>query len=292
MSSAIMQTDIHGLKLKTRGKVRDVYDLGNELLIVATDRISTFDIVLPTPIPRKGEILTHMSRFWFDKTQKIIKNHMSDTKIENVIADKKTAEQLRDRSMIVKKTKPLPIEAIVRGYISGSGWIEYQKKGSVCGIELPASIEESAKLAQPIFTPSTKAGEGKHDENISFEKFEALVGSNLARRVRNLSMQIYEECAAFAISKGIIIADTKFEFGMLGNELILIDEILTPDSSRFWPLEGYSPGKPQPSFDKQYVRDWLIKSGWDKKPPAPELPPEVVAKTTQKYEEALKKLVS
>ncbi len=292
MATALIQTDIPGLTLKGRGKVRDIYDLGNELLIIATDRISTFDVVLPTPIPGKGEVLTRMSRFWFSRTGHLVQNQISSTKVEDVVRDAAWRERIGDRAMVVKKAKPLPVEAIVRGYISGSGWKEYREQGTICGIKLPTGLRESEKLPQTIFTPSTKAELGAHDENISFEKTVDLLGRKLAERVRDLSIQIYDESAAFARSCGIIIADTKFEFGLLDDELILIDEVLTPDSSRFWPVKGYAPGGAQPSFDKQYVRDWLIASGWDKKPPAPELPPEVVARTAEKYAEALRQLTA
>ncbi len=292
MSDTLLQTEIPGLKLKARGKVRDIYDLGDELLIVATDRISTFDVVLPTPIPRKGEVLTRMSRFWFEATRGIVANHLSATRIQDAVSDPAWADRLAARSMVVKKAKPLHVEAIVRGYLSGSGWKEYQRDGRVCGIALPSGLLESSKLPQTIFTPSTKAELGAHDENISFEQAVNLIGRDLAERVRDLSIRIYDQCAAYARERGIIIADTKFEFGLRDGELILIDEVLTPDSSRFWPVDGYAPGGPQPSFDKQYVRDWLVASGWDKNPPAPELPPDVVAKTAEKYEEALRRLTS
>lgn len=290
--TTIIETSISGLKLKGRGKVRDIYDLGSELLIVATDRISTFDVVLPTPIPGKGEVLTKMSRFWFGRTEHLIPNHLSETSIADVVKDAAWVEKLGDRAMVVKKAKPLPVEAIVRGYISGSGWSEYKKSGTVCGIGLPRGLAESSRLPQAIFTPSTKAEIGKHDENISFEKAADIIGNDIARRVRDIAVRIYEESAAYALKRGIIIADTKFEFGLLDGELILIDEVLTPDSSRFWPANTYRPGGPQGSFDKQYVRDWLIAQGWDKKPPAPELPPDVVARTAEKYEEVLRVLVS
>jgi len=290
MVDALVQTDIPGLKLKGRGKVRDIYDLGDELLIIATDRISTFDVVLPTPIPRKGEVLTNMSRFWFERTRGIIPNQISERTLADVVSDKSWVDRIGDRAMVVRKAKPLPVEAIVRGYISGSGWKDYRKTQTICGIKLPGDMKESEKLPQTIFTPSTKAEIGEHDENISFEKTVDLIGRELAERVRDISIRIYEESVAYARGRGIIIADTKFEFGLLGEELILIDEVLTPDSSRFWPVEGYEPGHAQPSFDKQYVRDWLVDAGWDKKPPAPELPPEVVAKTAKKYSEALRRL--
>ncbi len=290
MADVLVETNIPGLTLKGRGKVRDIYDLGDELLIVATDRISTFDVVLPTPIPGKGEILTRMSRFWFERTKGIVRNHVSEKTLKDVVKDPQWVERIGDRAMIARKARPLPVEAIVRGYISGSGWKDYQKNQAICGINLPAGMKESQKLPETIFTPSTKAEIGEHDENISFEKAVALVGRDLAERVREISIRIYEESAAYARERGIIIADTKFEFGLIGDELTLIDEVLTPDSSRFWPVDGYEPGRAQPAFDKQYVRDWLIDSGWDKKPPAPELPPDVVAKTAEKYSEALRRL--
>lgn len=290
MTQALIETNIPGLKLLGRGKVRDIYDLGSELLIIATDRISTFDVVLPTPIPGKGEVLTRMSRFWFGRTKSIVLNQLSPTPVSDVVKDCAWRERLGERGMVVKKAKPLPIEAIVRGYLSGSGWNEYQNKGTVCGIALPGGLKESAKLPKTIFTPSTKAEIGLHDENIAFEKMAGLIGADLAARVRDLSIRIYDESAAYALERGIIIADTKFEFGMLDGELVLIDEVLTPDSSRFWPANGYKAGGAQPSFDKQFVRDWLISIGWNKKPPAPELPADVVAKTAQIYNDALRLL--
>jgi phosphoribosylaminoimidazole-succinocarboxamide synthase len=292
MANALVKTDIPGLKLKGRGKVRDIYDLGDELLIIATDRISTFDVVLPTPIPGKGEVLTKMSRFWFERTKAIVKNQVSEKTLKDVVKDPEWVKRIGDRATIAKKAKPLPVEAIVRGYISGSGWKDYLKNQSICGIKLPGGMKESEKLPETIFTPSTKAEIGEHDENISFEKAVDLVGRDLAEHVRDISIRIYEESTAYARERGIIIADTKFEFGLLNDELILIDEVLTPDSSRFWPVDGYEPGHAQPSFDKQYVRDWLIEKGWDKKPPAPELPPDVVKNTAEKYAEALKRLTA
>ncbi|MBN1282664.1 MAG: phosphoribosylaminoimidazolesuccinocarboxamide synthase [Proteobacteria bacterium] len=292
MTDVLAMTEIPGLKLKARGKVRDIYDLGDELLIVATDRISTFDVVLPTPIPRKGEILTRMSRFWFKRTEGIVPNQISARTVADVVKDREWLARLGERAMVVKKARPLPVEAIVRGYISGSGWSDYRKTGSICGVSLPAGMRESEKLPKTIFTPSTKAEIGLHDENISFERAAEMMGDDVAGRVRDISVRIYEESAAYARERGIIIADTKFEFGMQGDEIILIDEVLTPDSSRFWPVAGYAPGRAQPSFDKQYVRDWLVASGWDKTPPAPELPPDVVAKTAEKYSEALRLLTA
>ena len=292
MANTLVQTDIPGLTLKGRGKVRDIYDLGDELLIIATDRISTFDVVLPTPIPGKGEVLTKMSRFWFERTKSIVGNQVSEKTLADVVKDSEWVERIGDRATIAKKAKPLPVEAIVRGYISGSGWKDYQKTQAICGIKLPGGMKESEKLPETIFTPSTKAEIGEHDENINFDKTVDLIGKDLAERVRDTSIRIYEESAAYARERGIIIADTKFEFGLLGDELILIDEVLTPDSSRFWPVDGYEPGHAQPSFDKQYVRDWLLQKGWDKKPPAPELPDDVVKNTAEKYAEALKKLTA
>jgi len=287
MTDALIQTDIPGLKLKARGKVRDIYDLGDHLLFVATDRISTFDVVLPTPIPGKGEVLANMSRFWFDRTKQIVANHMSSVTVSDVVEDKAWVEKLGDRAMVVKKVETLPVEAIVRGYLSGSGWKEYGRSSSVCGIKLPTGLVESNKLPETIYTPSTKAEIGEHDENIPFEKTIDLLGSEMAEKVRNVSLRLYNECAEYALDRGIIIADTKFEFGLLGGELILIDEVLTPDSSRFWPAGSYKPGGAQPSYDKQYVRDWLMDTGWNKEPPAPELPDDVVQKTAEKYAEAL-----
>lgn len=292
MAIPIIETKIPGLVRLGRGKVRDIYDLGDELLIIATDRISAFDAVLPTPIPGKGEVLTRMSRFWFDRTKGIVPNHVSRTPVSDVVEDAAWIEKLGDRAMVVRKAKPLPIEAIVRGYLSGSGWEEYRRSSSVCGIPLPSDLKESSQLPEAIFTPSTKAAAGSHDENISFEMFADLIGPGLAVRVRDIAVRLYDESAAYARTRGIIIADTKFEFGLLGDELILIDEALTPDSSRFWPADGYAPGRAQPSFDKQFVRDWLVASGWDKRPPAPELPAEVVARTAEKYQEALRLLTA
>jgi phosphoribosylaminoimidazole-succinocarboxamide synthase len=272
------------------GKVRDIYDLGDELLIVTSDRISAFDVVLPTPIPGKGEVLTQMALFWFDRTKNLVGNHITGKKLSEVIKDEETASLLQSRSMIVKKAKPLPVEAIVRGYLSGSGLKEYQKNGTVCGIDLPPSLVDSSKLPETLFTPSTKAQIGLHDENISFAKLVDLIGQDLSEKVRDLSIRIYDESAAYARARGIIIADTKFEFGLLGDDLIIIDEVLTPDSSRFWPADTYEAGRTQPSFDKQFVRDWLLSSGWDKTPPAPELPNDIVQKTAQKYREAYRRL--
>ena len=288
MSAVILKTDFPGLKLRARGKVRDIYELGDELLIVATDRLSAFDVVLPTPIPDKGRVLTQLSLFWFEKLAGIVPNHViSAANFTGALAP--YANELKGRAMLVRRTEPVPIECVVRGYISGSGWKDYQKTGSVCGISLPAGLRESDRLPEPIFTPSTKATTG-HDENISFDQTVARIGRPLAEKLRDTSLAIYKSAAEFASARGIIIADTKFEFGLIGSELIWIDEALTPDSSRFWPGNQYMPGKPQPSFDKQYVRDYLEKIGWNKQPPAPALLPDVVAATTEKYREAYQRV--
>jgi len=288
MRAVISQTEFPGLKLLGRGKVRDIYDLGDKLLIVATDRLSAFDVVLPTPIPDKGRVLTQLSLFWFDKLQDVVPHHVLEAK--NFTGELAPyAEKLAGRGMLVRRTDPFPIECVVRGYIVGSGWKDYQKTGGICGIPLPAGLRESDKLPEPIFTPSTKATTG-HDENISFEEAAKRVGLPLAERLRDTSITLYKRAADYAAARGIIIADTKFEFGMLGSELIWIDEALTPDSSRFWPADQYAPGSAQPSFDKQYVRDYLERIGWNKQPPAPELPADVVSGTTQKYRDAYQRI--
>jgi phosphoribosylaminoimidazole-succinocarboxamide synthase len=288
MSAVISQTDFAGLRLRARGKVRDIYEVGDQLLIVATDRLSAFDVVLPTPIPDKGRVLTQLSLFWFDKLASIVPNHViSASNFDGPLAA--YADALNGRAMLVRRTEPVPIECVVRGYLSGSGWKDYEKTGAVCGIGLPAGLRESDRLPAPIFTPSTKATTG-HDENISFDETVARIGRPLAEKLRDTSLAIYDSAAEFASARGIIIADTKFEFGLIGNELIWIDEALTPDSSRFWPGNQYMPGKPQPSFDKQYVRDYLEKIGWNKQPPAPELPSDVVAATRDKYREAYQRV--
>jgi len=285
-------TDFKSLTLKGRGKVRDIYDLGDRLLIVATDRISAFDVVMPNPIPDKGRILTQLSRFWFDLTKDIIANHVLSTDVENYPKEcQPYREILRSRSMLVVKTEVLPVECVVRGYLSGSGWEEYQKTGEVCGIKLPKGLLESSKLEEPIFTPATKAEMGLHDENISFEKVEKTVGKDLARKVRSISLAIYKKARDFAEQRGILIADTKMELGVKAEKLILIDELLTPDSSRFWPKDEYQSGGPQRSFDKQFLRDYLLSIRWDKNPPAPPLPEEIVKKTREKYLEAYERLV-
>jgi len=288
MRAVISQTEFPGLKLLGRGKVRDIYDLGDQLLIVATDRLSAFDVVLPTPIPDKGRVLTQLSLFWFDKLADVVPHHVIEAK--NFAGELAPyAGSLAGRAMLVRRTEPAPIECVVRGYISGSGWKDYQKTGAICGIPLPAGLRESDRLPEPIFTPSTKATTG-HDENISFDETVSRIGRPLAERLRDVSLTLYRRAAEHAAARGIIIADTKFEFGLRGNELIWIDEALTPDSSRFWPADQYSPGKAQPSFDKQFVRDYLERIGWNKQPPAPPLPPDVVAGTQQKYRDAYQRI--
>lgn len=288
----VSTTEFKSLTLKGRGKVRDIYDLGDRLLIVATDRISAFDVVMPNPIPDKGKILTQLSHFWFDLTKEIVANHVLSTEVGDYPKEcQPYHEMLRSRSMLVTKTEVLPVECVVRGYLSGSGWEEYQKTGEVCGIKLPKGLRESSKLEEPIFTPATKAEMGLHDENIPFEKVEKTVGKDLARKVRSISLAVYKKARDFAEQRGILIADTKMEFGVKSKELILIDELLTPDSSRFWPKDEYQPGGPQKSFDKQFLRDYLLSIRWDKNPPAPQLPEEIVKKTREKYLEAYARLV-
>ena len=293
MSETLYESHLRSLKLRHRGKVRDIYDIDDRhLLIVTTDRLSAFDVVLPDPIPDKGRVLTAMSNFWFKRTRPIIPNQLTDVALAQVLPDPAERAQVEGRAIVVRSLKALPVEAIVRGYLAGSGWKEYQKHGTVCGIRLPGGLQEADRLPEPIFTPSTKAALGQHDENISFERAAEILGRETAGRVREASLRIYKECAEYAAARGIIIADTKFEFGLDEHgTLTLIDEVLTPDSSRFWPADSYRPGSSPPSFDKQYVRDWLEASGWDKKPPAPRLPPEVIARTTEKYREALRRLV-
>ena len=286
----ISTTNLKGLKLFKRGKVRDVYDLDDKLLIISTDRISCFDLVLPTAIPHKGVVLNQISKFWFDFSKGIIANHLLSADVKEYPEGlSKHSGVLANRSMLVKKTKPLAIECIVRGYISGSAWKEYQEKASVCGLKLPAGLRESQKLPEAIFTPSTKAEEG-HDVNISDSQAIKITGKEIYEKVRRNTLAIYQKAREYALSRGIIIADTKLEFGLIGNELILIDEVLTPDSSRFWPQDSYAIGKGQASFDKQFVRDYLEDLGWDKKSPAPELPEKIVKKTTEKYLEAYQRL--
>jgi phosphoribosylaminoimidazole-succinocarboxamide synthase len=275
------------LKPSTQGKVRDIYDLGRALLIVATDRISAFDVVLPDPVPYKGEVLTRISLFWFDLLGHIVPNHLLTAEVCD-LPDELTvhADALRGRFMIVKKAEVFPVECIVRGYLAGSGWKEYREHGTVCGQTLPAGLVESSRLPEPIFTPSTKAAIGDHDENISFERMVEIVGEEHATQLRDVSLALYSSARDHAAKRGIIIADTKFEFGLVDGELTLVDEALTPDSSRFWPADEYEPGHGQPSFDKQFVRDWLEASGWDKTPPAPALPEDILAVTAEKYIEA------
>lgn len=292
MPDFLFQSDIKSLHLRNRGKVRDIYDVDDKhLLIVTTDRLSAFDVVLPDPIPGKGEILTKMSNFWFARVRTTIPNQLTDLSLDKIIKDPTERKQVEGRAIIVKKLKPLPVEAVVRGYLVGSGWKEYKTSGTVCGIKLPSGLKEADRLPEPLFTPSTKAEAGHHDENISFDQTVELLGKDMAEKVKNASLTIYKECAAYALRRGIIIADTKFEFGLDENgTLTLIDEVLTPDSSRFWPADSYKPGANPPSYDKQFVRDYLETLGWNKKPPAPRLPPEVINKTAEKYREALTKL--
>jgi phosphoribosylaminoimidazole-succinocarboxamide synthase len=280
----VRETQFAGISPAGRGKVRDIYDLGDKLLIVATDRLSAFDVVMPTPIPDKGRVLTQLSLFWFDLLRDVVPNHVLSA-TEFPAAFDAYREDLAGRSMVVRKTQPLPIECVVRGYVSGSGWKDYRSSGQICGIALPVGLQESDRLPEPIFTPATKAVTG-HDENISFEQAASLIGKEVAERVRGLSLEIYGRAAAYAAPRGILVADTKFEFGLLDNELIWIDEALTPDSSRFWPAAQYQPGGAQPSFDKQFVRDYLERILWPKIPPGPELPSDVVAATRAKYREA------
>jgi phosphoribosylaminoimidazole-succinocarboxamide synthase len=288
--AAIDQTRLPGVPLWRRGKVRDVYDLGERLLIVATDRISAFDVVLPTPVPGKGAILTQLSLFWFELLADVVPHHVLSADVAHYPEPLPGERaQLEGRSMLVTRTQPLPVECVVRGYLAGSGWRDYQRSGSVCGIALPTGLRESERLETPLFTPATKAESG-HDENIPFSEVERLIGTARAAEVREKSLALYARARAHAEARGILLADTKFEFGLDGGRLVWIDEALTPDSSRFWPAAGYTPGGVQPSFDKQYVRDWLESQTWDKRPPAPALPPEVVVRTLAKYREALERI--
>ena len=291
MKTPVSETDFQDLSLIKRGKVRDIYDLGENLLMVASDRISAFDVVMPDPVPDKGIILTQISLYWFEIMKPIIENHLVSANVNDYPAVcRPYSETLRGRSMLVKKTEPLSIECVVRGYISGSGWKSYQETGSVCGIHLPEALQESDKLPEPIFTPSTKEELGAHDINIDFAEAEKRIGKDLAAKVSDLSLAIYKKGSEMAAEKEIIIADTKFEFGLLGDDLILIDEVLTPDSSRFWPKDTYQPGGSQQSFDKQYVRDHLLSVKWNKQPPAPSLPEDIIRNTRKKYLEALTRL--
>jgi len=288
----MLQSDLKSLPFLHRGKVRDIYAVGDDkLLVVQTDRLSAFDVILPDPIPEKGSVLTRLSLFWFDKLGHVVPNHLTGVAPESVVAANER-DQIAGRSMVVKKLKPLMIEAVVRGYVVGSGWKDYQATGAICGIKLPPGMAQAEKLPEPIFTPATKAPAGQHDENISYEEAAGIIGADYARQVREVSLRLYKEAADYAATRGIIIADTKLEFGVdAAGELHLIDEILTPDSSRFWPKSGYRTGISPPSFDKQFVRDWLETQPWNKKAPAPKLPADVLAKTSEKYKEALRLLM-
>ena len=290
----LFESHVTSLPRHHKGKVRDIYEVDAEhLLIVATDRISAFDVILPTPIPGKGAVLTAVSNFWFERTRALVPNHLAALSLEAVLPDERERAEVDGRAVVVRRLRALPVEAIVRGYLIGSGWKDYQRSGAVCGIPLPAGLRQADKLPEAIYTPSTKAEVGAHDENIRFEQTVELIGEDLAGRVRDISLRLYTEAAAYALERGIIIADTKFEFGVDGDDnLVLIDEVLTPDSSRFWPADTYRPGTSPPSFDKQYVRDYLETLDWDKTPPGPELPPEVVARTAEKYREALRRLTA
>jgi len=296
MSTSVIRTDLKDLNLLHRGKVRDMYEIpghDDKLLMIATDRISAYDVVMDDPVPEKGKILTKLSLFWFDLLGDILPNHLLTADVREYPAVcHQYRGQLEGRSMLVRRTNVLPVECIVRGYLSGSFWKAYQKDTTVCGFALPAGMRESDKFPSPLFTPSTKAEQGEHDENISFEKMKDILGKELAEKMADVCVRLYEKAADFARQKGIIIADTKFELGMAGNELILIDEVLTPDSSRFWPLDQYKPGRGQPSFDKQFLRDYLSSLDWDKTPPPPALPAEIVEKTAARYQEALRRITS
>jgi phosphoribosylaminoimidazole-succinocarboxamide synthase len=287
----VLNTEYKDLKLVSRGKVRDIYDCGDTLLIVATDRISAFDVVLPDAIPCKGAVLSQMSAYWFSETGDLIENHLLSTDPAAFPPPCRAhAETLLGRAMLVKKAKPLPVECVVRGYLAGSGWTEYQRNGSICGIPIAAGLQESSRLEEPLFTPTTKAEQGAHDENITMAGVEDLIGVELARRVKEASLRLYARGSELARRKGIIICDTKFEFGLFNGDLILIDEVLTPDSSRFWPEDEYQPGRPQRSFDKQFVRDYLLTLAWDKTPPAPHLPGDIIEKTSERYREAYRRI--
>jgi phosphoribosylaminoimidazole-succinocarboxamide synthase len=288
----VLETSIASLPLLGRGKVRDIYAVGDDkLLIVTTDRLSAYDVILPTPVPEKGRVLTELANFWFRRLASIVPNHLTGIDPETVVAPGER-EQVRGRAMVVKRMQPLPVEAVVRGYLEGSGWKEYRESGQVCGIALPPGLKRASKLPQPIFTPATKAEAGHHDENISFEQMAGIVGAERARAIRDTAVRLYQAAADYALERGIIIADTKFEFGLdAAGTLHLIDEALTPDSSRFWPLDTYREGESPESFDKQYVRNWLDAIGFQRKPPAPEMPAEVARKTSEKYQEAARRLM-
>ena len=291
--AALYESNLKSLKRIGKGKVRDIYAVDEKhMLIVTTDRLSAFDVVLPDPIPDKGRVLTQISNFWFGRTGAIVRNHLSDIPVSDVVKRPEDLALVKDRAVVVRRLKALPLEAVVRGYLIGSGWKDYQKTGKVCGIELPKGLQQAQKLPAPIFTPATKAEEG-HDENISFEEVVKLIGKDKAEKVRDISIRLYKEASEYAAGKGIIIADTKFEFGLDGNnQLVLIDEVLSADSSRFWPADSYRVGVSPPSYDKQYVRDYLETLNWNKKPPGPRLPPDVIAKTSEKYREALRLLTT
>ena len=293
-SDALFESSIPNLPLIGRGKVRDIYNVDDDhLLLVTTDRLSAYDVVMPDPVPGKGEVLTQISLFWFRMMADIIDNQLTDLVVSDVVKEPELQAQLKTRALVVKRLKPLPVEAVVRGYLIGSGWSDYRATGQVCGIDLPDGLQQAEKLPQTLFTPAYKAEAGEHDENISFEKVVELVGEKLAERVRDLSIRIYERAAAYALERGIIIADTKFEFGTdEQGKLYIIDEMLTPDSSRFWPVDGYEVGASPPSFDKQFVRDYLETLDWDKTAPGPDLPPEIIAKTAEKYREAYRRLAT
>jgi phosphoribosylaminoimidazole-succinocarboxamide synthase len=288
------ESSVPGLRRVHQGKVRDIYEADERhLLIVTTDRLSAFDVVLPDPIPGKGQVLTTISNYWFDRTRHIVPNHLGDVPLERVVPDAAARALIADRSMVVRRLRALPVEAVVRGYLIGSGWKDYQRTGEVCGIRLPAGLQLAGRLPRPLFTPATKAERGQHDENVAFDAVAATIGADLAARVRDTAIALYEYAAAHALARGIIIADTKFEFGVDdAGALTLIDEALTPDSSRFWPVDTYRPGTSPPSFDKQFVRDYLETLDWNKTPPAPRLPADVIAKTSDKYREALRRLTS
>ncbi len=288
MQTTLVETDLKSLTLLQRGKVRDIYDLGDALLMVATDRISAFDYILPSPIPQKGSILTQISRFWMQRFQQLIPNHLLNQELASYILDRNELALLQGRAEIVRKAEPLPVEMIVRGYLAGSGFKEYQKTGMVSNVPLAPGLQMAEKLSEPIFTPSTKASEGQHDENISFKKMEELIGKTLAQQCRSICLQLYQEAAEYAETRGVIIADTKFELGLYQGQLLLIDEVLTPDSSRFWPREQYQMGISPLSFDKQFVRDYLLSTDWDRNSPPPHLPEQIVQKTAEKYQEVLK----